>query len=137
MLTITHEPLESVDWTDTLADCEAGALVVFQGRVRNRNHHRNVTRIDYEIYEELSRTEFERIVEDARRRHDILGVRCAHRAGTVKVGEMAVWIGVAARHRRDAFQACELILNQIKQRLPIWKKETYEDGVSAWIHYHE
>jgi molybdopterin synthase catalytic subunit len=112
---------------------DAGALVVFEGRVRNVNQGRPVTCLEYEGAEALAGREFARIEADVLDRFDVLDVHCVHRVGTLKVGDIAVWIGVVAAHRAAAFEACRYTIDELKQRLPIWKKEVYTDGNSGWI----
>lgn len=108
-------------------------MVTFEGRVRNRNQGRSVTRLEYESAEELARREFDRIREKTLANYEITDVLCVHRVGSLVVGDMAVWIGVVAPHRAAAFDACRYVIDELKQRLPIWKKEYYTDGDSGWI----
>lgn len=112
----------------------AGGFASFEGRVRDRNEGRAVTGLDYEAYEELALTEGARIVEAARARHGAIAARCVHRLGSLAVGEVAVWVGVAGAHRAEAFAACREIIDEIKHRLPIWKREHYADGGRQWVH---
>jgi molybdopterin synthase catalytic subunit len=116
-----------------LSDPAAGARVTFAGNVRRTNRDRNVVRLEYEAAEDLARNEFARIAEEARQRFDITDLQCVHRVGSLEVGETAVWIEVLAPHRGDAFDACRFLIDQLKLRLPIWKKEFYTDGESDWI----
>jgi len=129
----THEPLEPAALSAALADPAAGGFAAFEGRVRNQNDGRVVSRLEYEAFEELAQGEGERIVAEALRRHGALRARCVHRLGALAVGEIAVWVGVVAAHRAEAFSACRQIINEIKHRLPIWKKEYFADGDSGWV----
>ena len=95
----THEPLEPAALSAALADPAAGGFAAFEGWVRNQNDGRNVSRLEYEAFEELAQGEGERIVAEALHRHGALRGRCVHRLGTLAVGEVAVWVGVAAAHR--------------------------------------
>jgi len=81
----------------------------------------------------LAVNEAGKIIAEARSRFDIYDALCVHRAGRLEIGDIAVWVGVTAAHRRDAFQAAQFIIDEIKTRLPIWKKETYTDGSSGWV----
>lgn len=114
-------------------DHGAGGLVVFEGRVRNVNDGRPVNALEYEIYHELCRAEADVILGEAKERYRVIEVFACHREGLLGLGDIAVWIGVSARHRDDAFKACRYIIDEIKHRLPIWKKEHYADGPSEWI----
>jgi molybdopterin synthase catalytic subunit len=116
-----------------LSDERAGACVTFEGWVRNRNEGQPVHSLEYEAYEPLAHSEGEKILAEARARFSLLGARCVHRVGHLQLGEMAVWVGVTAEHRGAAFDACRYIIDEAKARLPIWKKEHYASGATAWI----
>ncbi|MGQ0430443.1 MAG: ThiF family adenylyltransferase [Gammaproteobacteria bacterium] len=111
----------------------AGGVAAFEGRVRDHHEGRRVTRLEYEAFEALAHAEGQRIVEEAARRHGALAARCVHRLGALAIGDVAVWVGVAAPHRAEAFAACREIIDEIKHRLPIWKKQHYEGGDSGWV----
>jgi molybdopterin synthase catalytic subunit len=117
----------------SLADEACGALVTFEGRVRNHSEGRSVLRLEYEAYESLGVTEGTRIMEEAKARFGIVSVRCVHRLGRLELGELAVWVGVSAHHRGEAFAACRYVIDQVKDRVPIWKKEFYAGGDSGWV----
>ena len=112
-------------------DC--GGYVAFEGWVRNHNEGRRVLRLEYEVFAPLAKREGERILEEARRRFEVDSVACAHRVGPLAIGEIAVWVGASGVHRGAAFDACRYIIDEVKHRLPIWKKEFYEDGDSGWV----
>lgn len=116
-----------------LADPGAGGFAAFEGWVRNHNEGRTVTRLEYEAYEALAIKEGERIVGEALKRFPILRAACVHRVGSLAIGELAVWVGVSAAHRDEAFAACRYIIDEVKHRLPIWKKEHYVNGDSGWV----
>ena len=117
----------------SLENHAAGGYCAFEGWVRNENEGHTVERLEYEAYEPLAVVEGEKVLAEARERFGILGARCVHRTGMLELGECAVWIGVASKHRDEAFRACRFIIDEIKQRLPIWKKEHYTDGHSGWV----
>ncbi len=110
-----------------------GGFCAFEGWVRDSNDGREVDGLDYEVYAELALAEGERILDEAVARYGVADARCAHRTGHLKVGELAVWVGVSAPHRDEAFRACRYIIDEIKHRLPIWKKEHYLTGESNWV----
>ncbi|HEX4619540.1 MAG TPA: molybdenum cofactor biosynthesis protein MoaE, partial [Steroidobacteraceae bacterium] len=97
------------------------------------NEGQRVRRLEYEAYETLAVREAERIVAEALSRFGVRHAACAHRVGELAVGELAVWVGVSAPHRDEAFRACRYIIDEIKHRLPIWKKEHYLNGDSGWV----
>ena len=118
---------------EQLMDPGAGGLCVFEGWVRNENEGRTVERLEYEVYEPLAVSEGEKVIAEAKELYPHLQACCVHRSGLLEIGDCAVWVGVAAPHRDEAFKACRYIIDQIKVRLPIWKKEHYIDGDSGWV----
>jgi len=120
-----------------IANPESGACVIFEGWVRNHNEGKPVSSLEYEGYPELCVSEAETIFKEAQKRFSIEKIICSHRVGHLEIGGMAVWLGVTARHRGSAFEACRYIIDQIKFRLPIWKKEFYEDGEVQWVNCQE
>ena len=116
-----------------LASSRAGACVTFEGWVRDHNEGQPVHALDYEAYTVLAQAEGARILKEARAKFDLLTVACVHRVGALKIGDLAVWVGVAAAHRGPAFDACRYVIDEAKARLPIWKKEHYSNGTSQWI----
>jgi len=133
MFSITEDPIPSQARKADLQCLEAGGYVEFEGRVRNHSQGRGVERLYYEAYHELAESEGTAIVEEALEQFPIEDAACVHRVGTLDLGEVAVWVGVVSAHRKDAFRACSYCIDEIKARLPIWKKETYTDGTSTWV----
>lgn len=115
------------------SDARAGACVTFEGRVRNTNEGKSVLALDYEAYAPLARKEGERIVAEAAGKFGILWAMCVHRTGELMLGDLAVWVAVAAGHRGAAFDGCRYIIDETKARVPIWKREHYSDGTTEWI----
>jgi len=111
-----------------------GAVVTFEGRVRDHNEGRAVRGLAYEAYAKLAETEGARIIEEARSRFEIGQVLCVHRIGELSLGELAVWVGVSAAHRDAAFAACRYVIDEVKARVPIWKREHYAGGEAEWLH---
>jgi len=130
---ISSGPIDLADFRAKLADTTCGACVVFEGWVRNHNEGREVLRLAYELYAPLVMKEGETIIEEAMRRFDISRARAVHRHGELALTEPAVIVGVASAHRDAAFSACRYIMEEIKHRLPIWKKEYYADGTVEWV----
>ena len=116
-----------------LRDPAAGAVVTFDGRVRNHNAGQAVSRLEYQAYPALAISTGQRILEEEAARHGILAAQAAHRTGPLEIGEAAVWVGVASAHRGPAFDAARAIMERLKYELPVWKKETYPDGRSEWV----
>ncbi len=116
-----------------LRDAAAGGFVSFEGWVRDHNEGKEVTRLEYEAFQELALKEGNRIVAEALRRFPIKHALCIHRVGALDLTDMAVWVGVSAVHRGEAFDACRYIIDEVKHRVPIWKKEHYRSGDSGWV----
>ncbi len=116
-----------------LADPRAGACATFEGWVRNHNEGQPVHALEYEAYAPLAEREGNRILAEAVERFDLCRAHAVHRVGRLAIGEMAVWVGVSSAHRGAAFDACRYIIDELKARVPIWKKEHYTTGATQWI----
>ncbi len=110
---------------------EAGAIVLFEGIVRNHTGDKKVAYLEYEAYEEMALKKLEEVAVEVVAGRDIL-VAISHRFGKLEIGDIAVTIAVSSPHRADAFDACSRIIDRLKEEVPIWKKEVGEDG-SEWI----
>ncbi|MEX2497085.1 MAG: molybdenum cofactor biosynthesis protein MoaE [Woeseia sp.] len=133
MMQISSGTISPEDLRSRLAEPAAGAYASFEGWIRNENEGNAVLRLEYEAYEPLAVKEGERVIREAKDKYPVLQAHCVHRTGLLELGEVAVWVGVAAPHRDEAFAACRYIIDQVKFRLPIWKKEHYADGHSGWV----
>lgn len=131
---LVDAPIDAAAELARLDDAAAGACVVFEGRVRDHNEGRRVLRLDYQAYAALAASEGEAVLTEALARHRVLAACCVHRVGHLALGDLAVWVGVSASHRGDAFDACRWIIDEVKRRVPIWKNEHYTDGESGWLH---
>jgi molybdopterin synthase catalytic subunit len=130
---LTREAIDTESWRNRLLDSSCGGYAAFEGWIRDHNEGHDVRRLEYEVYETLARSEGEKILSEAIDQFGVTRVACVHRHGTLELGDVAVWIGVAAGHRDEAFKACRYIIDEIKVRLPIWKKEHYVSGDSGWV----
>ena len=129
----TRDKIDESNLRRQLVDPAAGGYASFEGWVRNHNEGLSVRHLEYEAFEPLAIKEGERIVAEAIERFGIEHAACVHRIGDLAIGEMAVWVGVSSRHRAEAFAACRYIIDEVKHRVPIWKKEHYENGDSGWV----
>ena len=119
---------------EKFSDPACGAFVSFEGWVRNHHDNRQVSHLFYEAYPQLALNEGLSVMGQALAKYQINSAICIHRLGTLQIGDMAVWVGVNAAHRDAAFQACRFVIDDIKARVPIWKKEFYLDSDTAqWI----
>lgn len=110
-----------------------GAAILFEGRVRETNGDREVRALHYEAYDEMGRQELAAILRETAGRFGVGRLGAIHRTGSLEIGEVSVAVAVAAPHRDQAFAASRHIMDEIKRRLPIWKKEEYRDGTSRWL----
>jgi molybdopterin synthase catalytic subunit len=133
MFKISNASLDTAALKQQLHDTHAGACVTFEGWVRDHNDGRAVQRLDYEAFAPLAEREGERILAEAREKFPVGALHCVHRVGSLQIGDLAVWVGVATAHRGAAFDACRYVIDEAKARLPIWKKEHYASGASEWI----
>ncbi len=133
MFAISSTPLEDIHLKEGLISDRAGALSIFEGLVRNHNEGKEVHALEYEAATSLCEKEAQKVLTEVTEKFDILHTKCIHRVGKLAIGEMAVWVGVTAAHRDEAFLACRYIIDEIKIRLPIWKKEYYVDGNAEWV----
>lgn len=131
--TLAAESVDPLSLRATVQHPGSGGCCVFEGWVRNSNDGRSVASLEYQAYAELALAEGERVVEEAIDRFGVIAVHCVHRTGHLQIGDLAVWIGVSAAHRDEAFRACRYIIDEIKRRLPVWKKEHYVDGDAEWV----
>lgn len=132
--TLSSTPLDVAALRRGLDDARAGAVLCFEGTVRNHQDGRAVLRLAYQAYAELAESEGRRIVDEAVERFAVERIVAVHRVGNLAIGDVAVWVGVAAAHRDAAFAACRYVIDEVKSRVPIWKKEAYADGESEWLH---
>jgi molybdopterin synthase catalytic subunit len=110
-----------------------GAVVVFVGTVRDVNDDRDVTGLDYDAYVPMAERELALIVRDAELQWPASTVVCEHRIGSLALGDASVVVAASHPHRGEAFDACRFVIEELKKRLPIWKREHYADGALAWV----
>ena len=131
---LSDQPFDVASLRAQLLDARVGGYASFEGWVRDHNAGREVIGLRYEAYAALAEAEGERVLAEACERFAILDARCIHRTGDLSIGELAVWVGVSAAHRDAAFAACRWIIDEVKQRVPIWKHERYARGDADWLH---
>ena len=129
----TRAAIDAAPLRRALADPACGGFACFEGWVRDHNDGQGVQHLEYEAFEALAVREGERIIEEAVARFGVTHAACEHRLGDLAVGEVAVWVGASAAHRHEAFLAARYIIDEVKHRVPIWKKEHYRSGDSGWV----
>lgn len=133
MFAIVEKSIDMAALEQRVRSDACGAVVTFAGIVRElADDGRPVTGLSYEAHPEMAPVEFERIAAEARERFGPCEIAVLHRVGELRVGEIAVGVAVASAHRAEAFDACEYVIDELKARAPIWKKEHYTDGTGDW-----
>jgi molybdopterin synthase catalytic subunit len=128
---ITREPIQTPQILESLKRGEDGAALVFEGIVRNQTRGRKTLYLDYEAYEQMALQQMETLAVEALGRFQIRDVAIVHRLGRLQISETSVVIAVASAHRAAAFEACRWLIDTLKRKVPIWKKEYFEDG-AVW-----
>ena len=132
---LKETPLNLQECTDFVASDSAGGTTVFIGTVRNQTKGKRVVRLEFEAYAPMAIAEMRRIAEQARERWSAEKISIHHRTGVLDIGEVPVIIAVATPHRKAAFEACQYCIDTLKETVPIWKKEIFEDG-EVWVAAH-
>jgi len=139
LFSISSSPLDQNQLHSDLSNDKAGAIVVFEGWVRDHNEGKKVSSLEYQVYAELALKEGTQILTEALERFNLHDILCVHREGHLKLGEIAIWVGATASHRDEAFKATRYVIDEIKHRLPVWKKEHYVGHKPEWVfcrHHH-
>ena len=129
MISISSEPIDICKILVDTMDSSAGAIALFVGSVRDHNKDHVVSEIYYEAYKEMAEENLAEIEDRARKTWRIKKFLAVHRSGNLRVGDVSVAVAVSAEHRKEAFEACKYAIDEIKVRVPIWKKEVSESGV--------
>jgi len=129
---ITADPIEPRRVLASVGSPDDGAVVLFLGIVRRRNEGREVTRMRYDAYEAMALRVLRELAGEAATTYGATHVITVHRTGDLAVGDVSLAVAVSTPHRADAFAACQWLIDELKQRLPVWKKEHYVDG-ERWI----
>ena len=132
MIEITNEPLDPDSITARVRKPANGAVVTFLGTTRSRTDDRNVLYLEYEAYEPMAESKLAEIADEIRDRWEVEDVAISHRLGRLEIEDVSLVVAVASPHRKDAFEACQYIVDRLKETVPIWKKEYFEGG-EVWI----
>lgn len=132
---ISSQPLNIQACIDGVMSPESGGIDVFIGTVRNATKGKIVLRLEFEAYEKMALVEMNKIAAQAFEKWPVQKLIVHHRTGILSIGEAAVVIAVSAAHRAAAFEACRYVIDTLKQTVPIWKKEVFEDG-EVWVAAH-
>ncbi len=135
---VTAEPLDSQRLVEAVRKDESGAVALFFGVARNHSEGRRVRALEYEAYASMAEKKLREVGDEVRARWPITGIGVLHRTGRLAIGEASLLVAVSAAHRKEAFEACHYAVDRIKETVPIWKKEIWEDGEGegAWVAGH-
>ena len=134
MIAITTGPIDHAELTERVRSTRAGAVCTFLGTTREVTGDRVTDHLEYEAYAGMAEKTLADLERQARERWSLVEVAIAHRIGRVDLGEISVVVAVSAGHRKEAFAACQWLMDTIKEVVPIWKKETWADGSEEWVH---
>jgi molybdopterin synthase catalytic subunit len=132
MFIVTEQPLDPAPLVEAVRRDEAGAVALFYGIVRNENLGRRVQYLEYDAYPEMAIKKMREVGDEVSARFPVTGFGVMHRTGRLEIGETSLLVAVSSGHRKEAFEACHYAVDRIKQIVPVWKKEVWEDG-SEWI----
>lgn len=133
MTFLIREPITVDALLAEVSSAERGGTCLFLGTVRNGPEEHGVTAIEYSAYEQMVEAEFGRLLADAAARWPEARIAVRHRLGTIPVGAASIAIAAAAPHRAQAFEACRFVIEEVKRRIPVWKKELRVDGTEVWV----
>ena len=133
---LTRDFISAQDFLGCVQDFQAGASVLFLGMIRNHSMGRKVLYLEYEAYQEMAERTIDGLIEEAKNKWPLERIKILHRLGKVELGQIAVGIEVRAAHRDEAYQVSRFLIESIKHKAPIWKKEYFEDGTNAWSQCH-
>jgi molybdopterin synthase catalytic subunit len=134
MIGLTREPIDFAKLTEQVRRPNCGAVVVFLGTVRDLTGDKRTVALDYEAYAGMAEKIMAEIEADTRRRWSVGDIALEHRLGRLDVGDISVAVAVSCPHRAQAFEACRHAIDRLKELVPIWKKENWTDGSTAWVH---
>ncbi len=132
---LSEKALSESECFQLVSDPSAGGTVVFVGTVRNQTKGKKVVRLDFEAYGPMAKKEMEKIAMQVEKKWNALHIAIHHRVGSLEIGELPVIIAVSTPHRKEAFEACQYAIDTLKETVPIWKKEIFEDG-EVWVAAH-
>lgn len=135
MVELTDKPIDVQQMIKRVSSDEAGASALFIGTVRNMTDGKRVEKLDFEAYDKMAISELRKIVDEAVDQWPIKNISVTHRTGELQISDIAVVIAVSSPHREEAFRACEFVIDTLKETVPIWKKEFFEDK-EVWIAAH-
>ncbi len=134
MVRLTHESIDFTALTEQVRSPQAGAVVLFLGTVREMTDGRRTVALDYEAYPEMAVAKMEELHAEAFARWPVTHAAIVHRLGHLELGDISVAVAVSCPHRTDAFEAGRFLIDRLKEVVPVWKQENWDDGTTEWVH---
>lgn len=131
---ITEDRIDSTRLLEFVQSPRAGAVVLFMGTTREVTGDRHTSSLDYECYPEMAKKKLEELERTAHDRWNLVATAIVHRIGHLEIGEASVVVAVSSAHRKESFEAGKWLIDTLKESVPIWKKENWQDGTSEWVH---
>ena len=134
MISLTHDPIDYEQLTESVRSNEAGAVVLFLGTVREMTAGRQTVALDYDAFTEMASAKLAELESEVRSNWPVTDIGIVHRLGRLELGEISVAAAVSCPHRADAFDAGKYLIDRLKVVVPIWKQENWADGTTEWVH---
>lgn len=134
MINFTTDPIDFNQVTESVRSHAAGAVVLFLGTVREFTRNVQTSSLEYDAYPDMALRELRQLDTDVREKWPVINVAIVHRTGALQLGDIAVAVAVSSGHRREAFEAGQWLIDTLKVRVPVWKKEIYASGETEWVH---
>ena len=134
MILLTTGPIDFAELTERVRSDQAGAVVLFLGTVREMTAGRKTVALDYEAFPAMAEAQMQRLIDEARSQWPVVEAGIVHRLGHLELGDVSVAVAVSTPHRQNAFEAGKFLIDQLKEVVPIWKKENWADGSTEWVH---
>ncbi|MFG0297065.1 MAG: molybdenum cofactor biosynthesis protein MoaE [Maioricimonas sp. JB045] len=134
MVRLTREEIDHAALLEEVRTHAAGAAVLFVGTVREMTNGRQTVALDYDAYPEMAIAKMRSLCDEALERFPLTGVRVEHRLGRLELGDVSIAVAVSSPHRAAAFDAGRMLIDRLKEEVPIWKKENWADGSTEWVH---
>lgn len=134
MIQLTHDVIDYAALTESVRSDQAGAVVLFLGTVREMTDGRQTVALDYDAYPQMAEAKMAGLEAEARERWPVVEAAIVHRLGHLELGDISVAVAVSAPHRNQAFEAGRFLIDELKIRVPVWKKENWADGSTEWVH---
>lgn len=134
MIELTHEEIDTHGLLESVRSTQSGAVVLFLGTVREMTAGRQTVALDYDAYPEMAEAKMAELESEAREKWPVNALGIVHRLGRLELGDASVAVAVSCPHRDQAFEAGRYLIDELKQRVPVWKKENWSDGTTEWVH---